>query len=53
MSGYARVLLDQSMLTGESLPFEAGPGTETYAGALVQRGEATAEVLATGTRLVR
>jgi H+-transporting ATPase len=44
------VLLDQSMLTGESLPVEAGPGTETYAGALVRRGEATAEVLATGVR---
>lgn len=42
------VLLDQSMLTGESLPVEAGPGTETWAGALVRRGEATAEVLATG-----
>src|SRR5579863_8609519 len=42
------VLLDQSMLTGESLPIEAGPGVETYAGALVRRGEATAEVTATG-----
>ena len=44
------ILLDQSMLTGESLPVEAGPGTETYAGALVRRGEAVAEVLATGVR---
>jgi H+-transporting ATPase len=42
------VLLDQSMLTGESLPIEAGPGTDTYAGALVRRGEAMAEVTATG-----
>jgi H+-transporting ATPase len=42
------VLLDQSMLTGESLPIEAGPGADTYAGALVRRGEATAEVTATG-----
>ena len=42
------VLLDQSMLTGESLPVEAGPGVDTYAGALVRRGEATAEVTATG-----
>jgi H+-transporting ATPase len=42
------VLLDQSMLTGESLPSEAGPGVDTYAGALVRRGEATAEVTATG-----
>jgi len=42
------VLLDQSMLTGESLPIEAGPGLDTFAGALVRRGEATAEVTATG-----
>ena len=44
------ILLDQSVLTGESLPVEAGPSAETYAGALVQRGEAIAEVLATGVR---
>jgi H+-transporting ATPase len=44
------VLLDQSMLTGESLPIEGGPGTESFAGALVRRGEAVAEVTATGAR---
>ena len=44
------VLLDQSMLTGESVPIEAGPGVQTYAGALVRRGEAIAEVTATGVR---
>src|ERR1700733_8512750 len=44
------VLLDQSMLTGESVPIEAGAGFETYAGALVRRGEAVAEVTATGAR---
>lgn len=44
------VLLDQSMITGESLPIEAGPGYETYAGALVRRGEAIAEVTATGAQ---
>ncbi len=38
------VLLDQSVLTGESVPIEAGAGFETYAGALVRRGEAVAEV---------
>jgi H+-transporting ATPase len=42
------VLLDQSMLTGESLPIEGGVGVDTYAGALVRRGEATAEVTSTG-----
>jgi H+-transporting ATPase len=42
------VLLDQSMLTGESVPIEAGPGLQTFAGALVRRGEAVAEVTATG-----
>ncbi len=44
------VLLDQSMLTGESIGSEAGPGFQTFAGALVRRGEAVAEVTATGTR---
>jgi H+-transporting ATPase len=44
------ILLDQSMLTGESVPIEAGAGFETYAGALVRRGEAVAEVTATGPR---
>src|SRR5271156_6298740 len=36
------------MLTGESLPVESAAGADTYAGALVRRGEATAEVTATG-----
>jgi len=44
------VLLDQSMLTGESVPIEAGPGLQTYAGALVRRGEAVVVVTATGAR---
>jgi H+-transporting ATPase len=42
------VLLDQSMLTGESIGTEAGQGVQTFAGALVQRGEAVALVTATG-----
>lgn len=44
------ILLDQSMLTGESLAVEAGPGRDAYAGAIVRRGEAVAEVTATGSR---
>jgi H+-transporting ATPase len=44
------VLLDQSMLTGEAMPAEAAAERPAYAGALVRRGEATAEIVATGAR---
>src|ERR1022692_1014688 len=44
------VLIDNSMLTGESVPIEADAGFETYAGALIRRGEAVSEVVATGPR---
>lgn len=43
------VLVDQSMLTGESIAVDAGPGGRVYAGALVRRGQ-IAEVTATGSR---
>lgn len=44
------LLLDQSALTGEAFPREASPPAVAYAGSVVQRGEATGEVIATGPR---
>jgi H+-transporting ATPase len=43
-------LIDQSMITGESVPVEANPGGAVYAGAMVRRGQAIAEVTATGSK---
>jgi H+-transporting ATPase len=42
--------LDQSALTGESVPREASSPEAVYSGSVVQRGEATGEVLATGAK---
>lgn len=44
------VMVDQSMLTGESVPVDANPGGQVYAGSLVRRGQAIAEVTATGSK---
>ena len=44
------VTLDQSALTGESLPVEVEKGGSAYSGTTVSHGEATGEVTATGAR---
>jgi len=45
-----QILLDQSTLTGESLPVDAGPDQTAFAGSVVIRGESSGEVIATGGR---
>jgi H+-transporting ATPase len=43
-----QISLDQSSLTGESMPIEALKGASSYAGTTVVRGEASGKVITTG-----
>jgi P-type Ca2+ transporter type 2C len=48
-TGILNFTLDESVLTGESLPLEKAAGDEIFAGTLVVRGHALAQVVRTGS----
>lgn len=46
----AEATVDQSAITGESLPIDKKPGDLVYSGSIVKKGEVTGVVTATGAR---
>ena len=44
------ILVDQSALTGESMPVDRGASSVVYSASIVRRGEASGTISATGTR---
>jgi len=50
LNGDGRLSIDQSALTGESLPVEKTGGDTGYSGSIVRRGEMEATVTATGVQ---
>lgn len=46
----AEVTVDQSAITGESMPFEKKKSELVFSGSMIRKGEATGIVTATGTR---
>ncbi len=50
LTGAGNLKVDESALTGESMPAEKKSGDTIYSGAIVKKGEMTAKVTATGTK---
>ena len=50
LMGEDPVEVDQSALTGESMPVKLGMGEKTYSGSIIKRGDIQAAVFATGSK---